>query len=819
MIRAVLLMLLMLASQLEAETIKVQSGEHPGFTRLVLAIPAGRDWQLGRLGDGYVVESGDITDSFDLSSAFDLIGRDRLASLDPASQPGQLRLDLACDCHATAFRWQQDWVVVDIADGPATPGSPFEIAIGGTTSTAAGTEDSSGPSLNTFAIPQQEGQLADFVLEPVNSDTEIPSSDPLLPIIIPVISGADLPNAEAQTPIIQADEIQLQTMAEAEPVPNVQISATEQEIIESFARAASQGLLDITVAPPLATDPDTHAEQPGQDDHELMTESESLNSVNVPDPHPDDSAPGLLAEFGLLVDDPDQPGVISRTSVDQNERPPEAAEASSSMGDRCLDETLLDMEDWGDERDFSTQIGERLSALTAEFDVYPEGSVEALAQSYLYFGFGREALQALDIDGVDSQQRRVMAAMAHVADEEPDPSGLFESQLGCATQAAIWTTLSRGTLADTTEAERVAVTEGFRALPLMLRGHLGVKLAQIFVDFGDAETAQDMLESAQDQVTAARVETELTSTAITLEIQGPEAAIPELGNIAATDIRLTPQALVQLINLTLDEGHSLDQDLITLADSMVYEYRGDAVEVDLIAAQVRALTVANAFDQAFELLNREESPIEPAQLAALRGVAILALTERAEDPAFLNFAFDTLPETGNAGVENAVATRLFSLGFADRADAVLNSPASGAEAQARKYLQADIAIVLGNYAAVETLLDGMSDPRAIEIKSRALAAQGDFAAASSTQNALPGASLDPDEAWRAGEWSVLEQSDDPLLRAASDAILAVPEALDPEMPLASSRALLDQAAATQDLAGQLLDRFAIEPATVAPGTN
>ena len=102
MIRFVCAIFILLASQAGAEVIQVQSGDHPGFTRLVLAIPDGRDWQLGRQGDDYVIDTGGPTDSFDLTQAFNLIGRNRLAALLAQAAPGRLHLDLACLCHATA---------------------------------------------------------------------------------------------------------------------------------------------------------------------------------------------------------------------------------------------------------------------------------------------------------------------------------------------------------------------------------------------------------------------------------------------------------------------------------------------------------------------------------------------------------------------------------------------------------------------------------------------------------------------------------------------------------------------------------------------
>lgn len=820
MIRLALILLIVLTGPGLADVVTVRSGDHSSFTRLVLAIPPGQNWRVGRHADGYQLDTGNADDTFDLTAAFDRIQRDRVAGLDTTSGPGRLSIALACTCHAVAFQWRPDRVVVDIIDGPAPPDSQFEMALDtpGQLNPSL-VSQTNAPSLSGFAVPRHGNAMA----APAVGPAAAPGDPDPVPLVLPVLLPASA--AAAQPPTLPGP-VPAIPQGVAVPPENqpAQISETEQAIIESFARAASQGLLDLDVAPGQAQAPDPQQMPEAAERAAPLAQTPALQSAGnsqsaALSPLPADQGRSGLSRFAMADPDLNQPGISAQTSVDRALPASDNAVQTNLPDETCLDDRLLDMDGWGDDRDFSTQISEKLGALTTEFDLYPEGAVEALAKTYLFFGFGREAIQTLALDGTDSQQRRVMAAMGHLVDEEPEPGGMFASQLGCATQAALWTALSRGTLDGTTENERVAASAGFRTLPPMLRGHLGTRLAQLFVAFGDAETAASILEAARGQVTADRVETELTAADITFETEGADAAITALGTIAEEDLRLTPEALVKLINLTLDEGQMLNPGLISLADSMVYEHRGEPVAAALIAAQARALVAADGFDPAFALLAGDVTPMGAEQLAGLRAAAILALTARAADPAFLNFAFDDLPESGSAEAENAVAARLMQLGFADRAAAILISAATGAAARDRRYLQADIAVELGDFAAVDALLGGLSDPQAADIRARALTAQGDFAAASSAGQVLPGAIADPAEAWRAGEWSVLEQSDDPLLRAASDAVLAAPQPLDPAAPLAASRALLDQAVATGDLAGQLLDRFAVDPASPPPATN
>lgn len=104
----------------------VTSGEHPGFTRLVMQFNGPVDWQVGRALDGYVLRLNGERPSYNLDKAFDLIGKSRLAALwaDPAS--GDLHFGIACACYAIPFEFRPGVIVVDLRDGKPPKGSSFE---------------------------------------------------------------------------------------------------------------------------------------------------------------------------------------------------------------------------------------------------------------------------------------------------------------------------------------------------------------------------------------------------------------------------------------------------------------------------------------------------------------------------------------------------------------------------------------------------------------------------------------------------------------------------------------------------------------------
>lgn len=102
-----------------AQVIPVRSGEHAGFSRLVLDIGAGRAWDLAGAGRERRLVLDPAPEGFDIGSVFALIPRDRLSGL--AAGDG-LSLSLACDCPVEASRYADRYLVIDIRDAPEGPG-------------------------------------------------------------------------------------------------------------------------------------------------------------------------------------------------------------------------------------------------------------------------------------------------------------------------------------------------------------------------------------------------------------------------------------------------------------------------------------------------------------------------------------------------------------------------------------------------------------------------------------------------------------------------------------------------------------------------
>ncbi len=150
-----LALLLVMAFPAAAETARVFSGEHEGFTRLVVELPQSGAWTVGRtpMGYAFATNASSLT-GYDLTRVWDRIPRTRLQALRADPETGVLQLTLACPCHVFPFEYRPDMVVLDIKDGPPPPGSSFETAFTG--SVDPGLAEAAEAMPLPFSLPKPE---------------------------------------------------------------------------------------------------------------------------------------------------------------------------------------------------------------------------------------------------------------------------------------------------------------------------------------------------------------------------------------------------------------------------------------------------------------------------------------------------------------------------------------------------------------------------------------------------------------------------------------------------------------------------------------
>lgn len=176
----VLLLLLALAAPAAAQTARVFSGEHDGFTRLVIELPTPVAWTLGRTETGYGFATlADEQPLFDLTAVWQRIPRTRLDSLVADPQGGALVLGLACDCHVFPFEYRPGVVVLDIKPGPAPEASAFEAPFAGRALQLAVGKTDTPAAYDWLADPKAAAVAGSGVTLPLPLDTGAVSLEPL----------------------------------------------------------------------------------------------------------------------------------------------------------------------------------------------------------------------------------------------------------------------------------------------------------------------------------------------------------------------------------------------------------------------------------------------------------------------------------------------------------------------------------------------------------------------------------------------------------------------------------------------------------------
>lgn len=426
----VLVMTALNAPAVLAQTIAVQSGEHAGFTRLVLDIGVDREWSLTGDGQSRRLTLDPPVAGFAIGRVFDLIPRDRLATL---TEEEGLVLSLACDCDISASRYQNRYLVLDIA---------------------AATQ---GPSISP--VPEVD-------LEP---DTV------LLDAVRRQAAAESLPGL---TSLMARDRVNptLSPLRPTEPEPAappvVDMAEAARIMSEQLARAAASGLLEASPGRPM-TDADPVAD-----------------AAADPSPVP----PQVLAGAAADVPPPAQelrPGVPLRAQTAFDMALTGVALEGPQRNNLACTGAALSMPDWSENAGVDRGLGALRLALYDDRDRLQRDTVIALVRHYLFYGFGAEAAYWLaQIEDAPAD----LAVIAALVDDiegprfppEPDP-------VICSDEELLWRYLDRG-LDDHQMTEDLArrLQRATAALPPGLRDQIVPRMARRLQADGEGQAARNL---------------------------------------------------------------------------------------------------------------------------------------------------------------------------------------------------------------------------------------------------------------------------------------------------------------------------------------
>jgi hypothetical protein len=700
----------------------IRTGEHPGFTRVVMEIDPATEWSLETQGGTAVILFPGRAIEFGTDGVWERIPRVRVTSIAAARGPegARVTLGLGCDCRVTASFVGARRLAIDVIDRGAVAPLP----------------------------PARETEAAREARE-----TEV------------VASG-------------------------------------EAALAAQIVHAADQGVVQLTVAAPVAP---------------AAAPAPAVESVPAPAARPEAAAP-MEGEAEQALSDQ-----IAAISVyDRDDATLAALRQAVPPPEACLPDEAFDLGAWSDGTGYGAEAARLTRRLVGEFDRPDPEALRALVRLRIRYGFGLEAEADLAAFGdADLADRALLADLARavegraVAAEGPlalaeDCPGAHALWLGIAGVAPAW----RGPI------QFAAAQEAFAALPPDLRALVGPGLAGRLLDQGRAAEAAAIAAISRRPGLPETPEQGIVAARLLAAEGAPQEALALLRGLAESGAPIAPQALAALARIAFDQGVALPDRMITDLAAAATAARGGPEEVELRGLLVASLGARGALGAAVaEAARGPASPEARAALAARAAAAVAAADPAAVGGAVYAEAALALPAMIGPGVAHdperrTIAGRLIALGLPNAAIDLL-APATLRGDPGALRLVAAAALALGRPAEARAAVAGLTDPEAARLRATALAAEGapDRAAA-----ALAAAGVeDAGYAWIAGDWARAQAAEDPA-RAAMAAYMAgrggprsgavpeTPEAAFAQRPSAPARPSLG---AARDLiaSGRQLDDF------------
>jgi hypothetical protein len=814
------------SGEARAQTVVARSGEHDGFSRLVMRLPDGADWSLTQSGRSATLNIGAPNVVYDTSRVFDLIPRDRLAAIRQTA-PGQpLRMDLGCNCEIRSYVLSNGYLVIDIRDGNDQPvyasngsGAPFlpsaplaaieqpgagyrfnlgqqavadarlaldmaaAIArnapayparpVPGTPAPAAGTAGTaalSSAETRPAAAPEQPRKPALLPLERLAEAQGLPAPDAVEANMGAVTEGDDLPEVNL-----------LLDMEESARAATV--NASEQRLLQQIGRAANQGLLDMAIA-----------------DAQIDTSARQLNPLGR-DGRPLDPLANIMITSAIDR----EAGLISRATED-------------SEPEFCLPDGTTAIYTWGNDSPFAEQLGPLRGALVQEFDDVNPATVMSLAKLYLFFGFGSEAKAMLNIlpaDRIAPQTKEIMMALADLVDGNTLPiNHVFSGQQICEGNSPLWAVLADGTIKKGANSD--AIQQAFGRLPGHMRVHLGPRLSSIFAEAGDSHVAEAILRAVSRTGVEDVPEMNMAEAAIA-DLAGDTETMAEKLTEEVTDrTENTPVALIELVALSYKERKALSPDVPDLIGSYEHENKDGELGARLRQAQIAALALTGRFHDAFQELKAVTKDDGPAARAQALDPLMTLLTERADDVTFLQYALVFAKQstaTEAAPVADLIARRLLDLGFADQAMSLLKKLALEPENEDRRLMLAEAALAQNKPQQALVELMGLDGTEANRLRAQALWRNGEYGRSGEYMQVAQDANQAMRGFWHSEDLEaiqMIEPEADAPFRQVADMTTEIGEtAKDPEglTPLAHARALVESSQGTRGGIEELLNQL------------
>jgi hypothetical protein len=726
--RLLLLAVLLLAGAPALADLQLKSGEHAGFSRIVVYMDQPRDWRLGRIGADYGFVYGGSPTGLQMAGLFDLIPRDRVADVTHEAARNLIRFRLNCDCHADAFDLRGGHVALDFKDGPPGPRAPFEAPVTG----------SDGVPISP-ASPAPDG----FHLPAIATDTPVPAvsppgdAAPPAPDPVDLSTGreADRTDAPSRTaPLLPPESLDPASALTASLAQSLDrqtaLDDMRNDLVQQMARAMSQGLVE-------PVGPRAPAVQPAPEVHAADTAGEEQptpDAATGPTGHPLSAA--------------------TRVDLDTRRQLPQG-----TTGGICTEDDVVEALSARDTSDPASGIAALRGALVDARLIPSAEGHRALAEYYVALGLGAEALLVLQAAGPAlANGAPELAALARVLIGARFPDTTYPaSQLDCPGPVAVWAALARTSLPDPLPpAARAAILAGFSAQTPMLRAVMAPDLTDKFRGIGDRD-AVESLTLALDRAGGQHADP-LTAALDALAADNWSRARSELATLA----RGTGDAALRAAMILAEEAAARDDplDAATRDDLQAWAFESGASDAGLRLRAALAVVRALADDWPGAEATFATSPQPPSVVGTRTLRQLSGIAAGQADPAdFAGFVYRNeaaLFRALDAPTRRAVALRLGELGLTDALRRVLegSDPALPPTAS----LLAAAALDDGDAARALAFLDAANIADAAEGRLRALWQLGATADLGRILASAPDTDLSAALLWRIGRVADLPET-------------------------------------------------------------
>jgi hypothetical protein len=590
-------------------TIKLKSGEHDGFTRLVMNLPGGTGWRLETGRSRAKIHFDNENIEFDLSEVFDRIPRSRLKGISAGTAPKALILDLQCDCGVSTFIESGSFLVLDLHD--AKQESTAAVRLPDVYNGRAYRFDD---RRKTFRVQMQPRSAYRH---------QFARQDRAVNAHVPAETLARPPIRTSKFPMLEPDL--------AKPRLSELMRQAEDRMLDHIERATQQGILR------------------NQDEPEI------------------DASAGrdMIADPSTLEPNPAVLGLEFKPATTQPAR--SLAENSQETGAQaCSRVDIFNFANRPEKSWFSQSLGDFRARLLKEPDGLDEDAAMALAALYLQFGFGVEAQSLLEmVDGAGAQKQQYLA-ISRVIQRKDQPTGrYFVNQQKCPGPSALWAALEERTLAD--NANTTAILGAFSGLPEHLKVHLGGDLAVVFQDANKLEEATAILRIVR-RTEQGKVALKRTEAAIAEDLGDTQTAQNVRLSILAENGEAAVPGLIELVESSWLGNQELHPDIPEIVGSYALQFQGSRYGEALLRAEAISQSLVGEFARSREVLSKIERKFGPAAVANTLDPVVMVATKAVDDVAFLEMVFSISPERlGQLSEKTAIAVvlRLDRLGFSD----------------------------------------------------------------------------------------------------------------------------------------------------------